>query len=367
MFHYQGVAAHLVGALLLVFAANLLLFHTSFYPSLIDPDSTTGQVEIALRNEIARKVTDRQQVLAVGHSRMSLRPHIANRAIATGYTFATIAVPGTSPRCWYYLLRDVDPTARRYAAILIPSDDYDDRDVGEDLADRVADLHYLAARLRVRDLIEFPASYRDPAARVVAGYNILLRGLVYRRDLQRFLLHPADRLENVRAHRRHSAEWNYGYTGDERSLRGLFVDWEARTIRFPDGVPPALRDNLRDELLPSSSPPATGTTHEFQLRWLGRIVDRYRGSGTRLVFLRLPRRPLIRPGAIPANPNGAVRQLARRDGVTVIDEQFFGELERPEWFCDALHLNADGSVRFTRMLVEETSRILASNGGAGAL
>jgi hypothetical protein len=351
----------------MVLAVDAAVFHSSFYANFTDPDSTTGRVEIAVRNEIARATPNRMQVLAVGHSRMALRPHLANAPeLRAGYTFATIAVPGASPRCWYYMLRDVDPSARRYAAILIPSDDYDDRDVSEDLADRISDLHYLAARLRITDLLEFPATYTSLENRAISTYNILLRGLIYRRDLQKFLRHPAERLENVRAHREHSAEWNYGYTGDERSLNGLAVDWNQRAVTFPPDLPPALRDSIRDDLF-SPPPPATGANHRFHSRWFRRIVERYRGSGTRIIFLRLPRRPVIPPAVPTPDPNGSVRVLARETGVTAIDETFFNDLESPEWFADALHLNAAGSIRFTRMLVQETARILADAGSRHAL
>jgi hypothetical protein len=116
---------------------------------LIKPDSGAGWVESLLRNEIRRPKTDRNQVLAVGHSRMALLPRIANQMKAeTGYTFATIALGGTSPRGWHYELRAVDPSADSYAAIVIPSDDFDEPDAWDDLANRETDPYYLINRLR---------------------------------------------------------------------------------------------------------------------------------------------------------------------------------------------------------------------------
>jgi hypothetical protein len=73
------------------------LFHTSWYPSLLEPDSTTGALEQLLRNEARRPKRDYNQVLAVGHSRMALLPRIAND-MHTGYQFASISLGGTTPR-----------------------------------------------------------------------------------------------------------------------------------------------------------------------------------------------------------------------------------------------------------------------------
>ena len=125
-----------------------ILFHTSLYSSIVEPDSTTGYMEIQLRNEIRRPKPNRNQVLAVGHSRMSLLPRVVNEEKpGTGYTFATIGLGGTSPRTWYYALRAVDPTAHNYAAIVIPTDDYNEPDSYDYQSERETDLHYLIARL----------------------------------------------------------------------------------------------------------------------------------------------------------------------------------------------------------------------------
>ena len=93
---------------------------------------------------------------------MSLLPRVVNQENpGTGYTFASIALGGTTPRIWYYALRAVDPSARNYAAIVIPTDDYNEPDRYDYQSERETDLHYLIARLRLRDLAEFPWTYRS--------------------------------------------------------------------------------------------------------------------------------------------------------------------------------------------------------------
>jgi hypothetical protein len=94
-------------ATLVFFAAfEGAVFHTRLYPSIIEPDSTAGAMETQLNNELKRPKPDRNQVLAVGHSRMALLPRVANdMKPSTGYRFASVGIGGTTPRCWYYELR----------------------------------------------------------------------------------------------------------------------------------------------------------------------------------------------------------------------------------------------------------------------
>src|SRR6185436_1097743 len=103
-------------------------------------------------------------------------------------------VAGTNPRSWYYMLRDLDPTARRYRAIVFGVDDYDDEDSYEDLNDDIRALHYVLARLRFADTWHFSRSFNDPHLQWEAFRGSLLKGLIYQSDLRAFLDHPKKRL-----------------------------------------------------------------------------------------------------------------------------------------------------------------------------
>ena len=92
--------------------------------------------------------------------------------------------------------------------------------------------------------------------------------------------------------------------------------------------------------------------------WLGKIYEHYRGSPTRLIFLRLPRGGFVRPDQPRYNPHSSVRELAAQPNVTLIDEHFFDSLEKPELFRDEMHLNGPGMDRFSLMITQEVSRIL---------
>lgn len=319
-------------------AIGFLLFENlvfNFYPRILSPDSSTGRLELVLRNELRRRVDLHKQIVAVGDSRMGFFPRYANELTGeTGYTFASLTVPGTTPRCWYYMLREVDPAAQRYAAIIIPVYDYDDEEIEEDSADRVTDLHYLAPLLRWSDVAEFSRSYHTPSLAFEAGFGILLKGSIYKADFQDLLLHPEARIQAAQVARRDSAIWFYDFVGTSDSLKGI--------------APPSF-----DPLLPNR-----GRQGAYLRTWFGRICERYRGSGTRIIFVRLPRGPFVRPDLPPHNPHSSVRELAARGYAILDQENFFDVLEKPELFSDPLHLNAPGCAQFSRMLALHIPQVL---------
>jgi hypothetical protein len=345
-------------AIIFFFAAlEGILFHTGLYSSIVEPDSTTGFMEIQLRDEIRRPKHDRNQVLAVGHSRMSLLPRVVNEEKpGTGYTFGTIGLGGTTPRSWYYALRAVDPDAHNYAAIVIPSDDYNDPDSYDYQSERETDLHYLIARLSLQDLLEFPWTYQNKKLQWTIVRGMTLKGTIYKRDFLDFLDHPIGRIAKARYYERESAGWQYGYGGVNESLTGLQIDWQHKTIQFPDRIPASRRQDVENELFPTL-PPDQGRETAYLRYWYGRMIDYYRGSGTKLIFMRVPRAPTSPPDA-PPKPNSAVRQIASQPDVIVLDERLFNQLEHPDLFWDGWHLNRDGMEQFSRLLATQVRRVL---------
>ena len=348
----------LLGSLLGYAALEGLIFH-NLYASIIRPDSSAGNVETFIDNELRRARTDANQVLGIGDSRLqgALMPRVANQLRSeTGYTFANISTAGSTPRCWYYMLRDVDPAANRYSAIVISVDSYDDAETWEDFADRQTDLHYMIARLRLSDLFEFSGSYHDPQRKWEAFRGILVKGLVYKQDFQHFLLRPALRLAYVKQSRRESVHWFYDYVGSAEDMQGVEVDFAAHTLKIP---PDRLAQKPGyEEAFLNPLPPYTGRRGAYLRYWLGKIQARYRGSGTRLVFLRFPRGPVVRPDQPPVIAHSSVRDLAAYPEVTLLPEHFFDSLERPELFLDQLHLNRTGSDQFSAMLAREMRELL---------
>lgn len=321
----------LLASLLGYAAIEGAVFRSGLYARYTSPESTTSQLEVKLNNEIARK-KEGPQILSVGDSRMALVPRIANKLTAeTGFTVGSIALAGTTPRVWYYMLRDIDPDANRYRAVVIGMDTFDDAETVEDYSLRESDLNYLLHRLRWSDFPEFVRSYKLRPFQQRAARGLIFKGSVYQRDFQQFLLDPQARIYIADLTYRDSHIWHYDYIEADQ--------------RVPD-TPPA----------PIQQPQDIGRYGDYLKYWLTRIADRYRDSPTKLVFVRLPRTPWPGSAAPPTKADSSVRTLAQRPNVVLIAPDMFDFLQRPEYFKDPLHLNQTGLNLFTEKLARELAK-----------
>jgi len=332
-----------------LFLLDALLFRTGWYAQRIHPDSSAGHYERLIRHEIEESGKGKR-VLVLGDSRTGFLARVADEHAAGRIRFANAALGGTTPRCWYYLLREMDPQATNYAAIFIPFDLYEDEENTEDLRNRTGDLKFLAVRLRLADTPEFLASVSSLQAHVQTTRAFLWKGVLYSRDLQDLLSSPARRSRAIETYR-NWAEWVYGFRGDTRSLDGLAVDYQRRTIRYPDTLPQPARDELRAALLWEPKRPA-GWMYEYRRQWISRIAARYRSTQTKLIFFRLPRGPVPRPTEWIRSRTSAARELASHYGIRLIREDYFSSLERPHFFFDPMHLNGAGMEHFSEKIAQ---------------
>jgi hypothetical protein len=355
----RRIALTLLIAFLGLFGLDALLFRTHLYTSILEPDSSAGLLELVLwREKRAQQTAGDNLVVTLGNSRMGYVPKgVDLRPRQTGYVVRTAAVAGSDPRAWYYLLRDLDPTASRYRAIVFGVDDYDDEDRLFNPDDDIRALHYSIARLRLSDTIEFAESFHSPQLQGQAFRGAILKGITLQSDIQAFLAHPQKRIAYVRLCHQGWPDWTYDFVETSRNMVGLQVDWSTLTAIYPPGMTDEQKATVRGSLLHEPSP-QTGRLAHFLRTWLGRIADRYRHSRTKVIFVRLPRGPIPRPDNLVKKRSSSVRELASRPNVILIDEHFFDGLEQPELFKDAVHLNRDGVARFSAMLADEVARIL---------
>jgi lysophospholipase L1-like esterase len=361
------IALSLLIACLLLFGLDALLFRTGLYMSVLEPDSTAGLLELILRREKAAQAKAGDNlVVTLGNSRMGYVPKgVDLRPRQTGYVVRTAVVPGSDARSWYYLLRDLDPTAHRYRAIVFGVDDYDDEDRLFNLDDDIRALHYSIARLRLSDTIEFARSFHSPAVEWVAFRGALLKGIALQSDIQAFLSHPRKRIDDVHLYRDGYADWAYNFVESSRNLTGLQINWSNLTATYPPGMTEAEKDGLRSFLLHEPNP-QTGRLARFLRTWLGRTADRYRRSSTKIIFFRLPRGPIPRPDNLVKKRSSSIRELASRPNVILADEHLFDILEHPEFFKDGMHMNRAGVDKFSAMLADEVARILGPPGRRAA-
>lgn len=341
-----------------VFGLDALAFRTRYYPSVLKPDSTTGLFELILwRERQAQKTLGDNVVVTIGDSRFGIVPKISNALAAeTGYIFRSAGVAGTDARSWYYMLRDLDPSANRYRSIVFGLDDYNDEDTAFP-DDDIRALHYCIARLRIADAIDFAGSFHSFDVKMEALRGGLLKGIVYQPDLHEFLVNPKKRIRDVKFQRGGFEQWTYNFLGNDASMAGLTIDWPTLTAQFPPAATPNQHETVKSFLLRRPEP-QTGRMAAFRRQWFGRILDRYRGSRTSIVFLRLPRGPIPRPAYLARSTGSVIREFATRPNVLLIDERFFEPLEHPEFFADGMHMNKPGVALFSTMLAREMGRML---------
>jgi hypothetical protein len=355
---YARPARALILAVAGVFALDALVFRTGLYTSILEPDSTTGLFELILRREqVAQPWYGPNLVLTLGDSRFAYYPRVANgQTAATGFAFRQAGVAGTDVRAWYYMLRDLDPNRNAYRAIVLGVDDYDDEDGSYDVGDDLATLHYTIARLRLSDIIPFALSFQDRHARWEALRGSLLKGIVLQRDVQALLTHPRKRFADIALNAGGYEIWTYDYVDTDRNVVGLEVDWTNFTAVVPPGNA-ELADQMKRFVLYRPKP-QTGKRAAFRRKWYGQLLDRYRGTATKVVFMRLPRGPIPRPGNLVRKMSSSIREFAARPGVLLMDEHTFDFLETPELFKDAFHLNHTGCSRLSVRMALEVSRLL---------
>jgi len=335
--------------LLLFVGTDSLLFRTGWYFDYIEPDSSAGQLESHL-HWLQQNAASEREVLVVGDSHIAegFSVPIATEATNTHFRFWNFGIAGSTPRVWFYGIRDSDPNRNRFAAIVIALDQYADDDF-DNWADREIDLNFVIARLSPLDCFEFSRSFNMAAYQEWAFVGCLLRGVTLRNDIKAFLHGITRRRETHKDWFENGLKHTTDYAGNPESLAGMSVDFATRTIRFPADVKESQRASVTAALFGQPAP-QTGATTRYRNQWLGNILDLYRNSATRIIFVQLPRTPVHLPSS--EVPTRFLDSALRRPRVSAMAANSFEDLETPELFADVQHLNRRGRPEFSRRIAQ---------------
>jgi len=352
LFSILGLAA---AALLVQFTLDAVSFRTGYYADYVEPESYAGSYETVLNNEGRRRLIGSHRALVFGDSSIAegFSARLANLVAPNNWFFSSVGTPGATPRAWFYLLRDLDPGARRYNVIVLPMVDYADADgiYRPDIdkeADRDLDLNRLIVRLRLPDTLDFPFTWLDAGKKLSALCGTLFKGLVYSQDITEFLRHPELRLRKVELFREHSLEWQDSYLGRPESLYGLQYDSARNRFTLPAALPLDIRKGI-EELPPPGARRVDGYRRRYREKWLGAIIEHYQQAGATIVLFRVPSRPIPIHVSIAANGTRFVDHAKRQPNVVVLDEQLFADLETPKLFFDSYHRTRRGGRSFLRV------------------
>ena len=328
---------------------DAIIFHSGLYVSILAPDSYAGRLEVLTRAEQQRPASGLKEVLVLGDSRMAegFSNTVADElGSAAGFKFVNLAEPASSVNSWYYMLREVDPTSRRYWAIVVPYAIGYEPATADPLRITMA-----APLLRYGDCFNFASGFQRWSGRFRAFTACILRGSAYQSDVADLLEHPIARIKSVQqeAERMQSRA---AYKGRDYDLVGTSYDPTTGQVTFAPKLTEAQRQAVRKSLIqPSQSD--TEYSLKLQREWIPRILNRYSNSSTAIVLTPVPRGPFAElPGFSKAYhsilPSGVIQRTTFS-----LPEQTFDFLEKPEYYFDAFHLNSKGRQRFTEALVLE--------------
>jgi alginate O-acetyltransferase complex protein AlgI len=356
----KKTAAFLVTAAFALFGlANVAAFRTNLYRAVLDPASSTGSFESAIAQFRAFRADPSTDVLVLGDSRIysGLDPAAAATAAGMHLRFLNAGVPGTTPRCWPFFVRAIDPRADRFKAVVIPVDTYadDDSAIGSlDGDDRPMDLRYVVFQTRLSDLPKLAGSFSDPRERVEHGIDLFLRGPELRDDVQNLLADPPARAAALAKARADPLYDPLGAHPRPESLAGLSVDFSAKRLRYPSGLSDDQHRAIGQQVLAEGKPSASYALYRRQ--WLEPIAARYRAAGVRVIFVRIPTRPAHRVAS--QDPSGSLVAIAQSQDAALLPAAPYIALERPELFADEDHLNRTGSLQFSRLLGRDVADVL---------
>jgi alginate O-acetyltransferase complex protein AlgI len=363
---WRRLAFVVLGTLLATCAIDLVLFYGDTYRRIIDPQSGAGSFERAIGALRNRPADARHDVLVLGDSRIygGLDPRAAD-ATAGGLRFLNAGVPGTDPRCWFFLARAIDPQANRFRAIVIPVDTYTD-DTGAigslDADDHRSDVRTVLFETTPGDIVPLARSFDEPEVQREIAFDLAIRAPLLREDVQAMLADPAGRVAALRADdtTAFDPEAAHPFT---TTLAGLQVDFARGDVAYPTWVPSAERTEIARQVLRVAMP--SESYRAYRETWLGPIVRRYRAAHVPVIFVRIPARPAHR--APPAIPSGSIVAMAGTFGARIIPDDAYVALERPELFADHDHLDVDGSRKFSALLGRDVARMLAPSSVASAV
>jgi len=305
------------------------------------------------QGEKQRAPSDLKEVLVLGDSRIAegFSATLANElGSPAGLKFVSFAEPAASANTWYYMVREVDPTTRRYAAIVIP--------YGIGYEPSSADplrISMTAPLLRYADCFHFASGFQRWSGRFRAFIACILRGSAYQDDVADLLGHPGARMTSIRqADEMHSVR---EYKGQDYDLVGTSYSAATGQVSFAPKLTEAQKSAFRKSLI---QPSQADTEYSLRLQrdWIPRIMDRYSHSPTAIVLTPLPRGPFLELGGFSGGYKSVLPNSVIERTKLSLPERTFDFLEKPEYYFDAFHLNAKGRQKFTGALVSELLRRL---------
>lgn len=353
-----------VPVLLVLAMLDLLVFRSGLYYHRVERRSTAGAVMVARASALRQLRPGMKNVLVLGDSRIGqgFSAKIANaNAEQTRINYVGVAVPGSSPRVWYYFLRSIDPDARHFSAVALMADSLRDDVVLERLADRGLDLNYLVPLVGLRDMAILPGSFPSAETRKRARVIIAMPMVAMQDDIRGFVRHPLARIKDWS--RWNAVGWDSAdnYPGIAERLPDLSSDPVGKLPIDITGMRSGLQQKMRGYFQTLGMKPAPGRSAElngYRNLWVGKIAGHYRQRGVPVILFQIPR-GAFHQALVPVRPpNGAYAAMAAAGKIELLPADAFNDLEQPQYFFDHIHLNSTGRKLFSARLPAALSPLI---------
>lgn len=341
------VAAMLAAWILL----DLAIYRSGLYYRLAEPESNTGAVVTTLMLLDREYRPEARNVLVFGDSRIG-EGFSAKQAEAgdASLNFINVSVPGSTPRTWYYLMREAARRGYRFEAAVIGTL-YEPQN-RQAIADWPLDPAHQAPLLGLEDLRDYPAGFVTAPMRERAHHAILFPALAMRADTLAALAAPLERRRKLRRFRPGFLTAVLDYSGRAERMPDLAFDADGELIT-QDALDPAQRVLVEShvaELREIPDPALEAANAEYLAAWFAALARLADEQGARLVLAPLPRGPYAALHPAPAAAPMLAALSAQHPHAQLLPADLFVELEQPGFFFDTLHLNGEGRARFSTRL-----------------
>lgn len=341
--------------LMLWLALQALVYRSGLYYWVAEPESNTGAVVNALLTLEQQYQPGARTVLVLGDSRI-VEGFSGPRAQGDGpIRFIALGVPGSSPRTWYYLLREIVRRGYAFDAVLLG---INLQTRAEAMSNWPLSPFHDAPLLGLADVITYPASFELIDARARARRALLFPEITLRHDLTQLLQSPVARGQKTLGYRPGYLAAVRDYPGREAimpSLRfsptGEVVDWDSAN---------ALQQVQIDAVLAkrglSVGSALRSANSAYFASWLGAIAELAHQRGSRTMLLALPRGPYRELLDMPAPIPDEFRATISHPRILTLNLASLAALEQPQYFFDMEHLNHSGR---ERMSIDVGARVRA--------
>lgn len=349
------------------FLCDTLIFHSGFYRHYM-ASNDVGTLAVRVHREHERGVSNPKSLLLVGNSQVERGfsgSQFKKMNSDSGIQIFRLDAPKTYEEIWYHALKYADPQRDKYSAILITLPDYKIEPFAYhfgDFQDNYATATFLAEFVPMRDWLDVLSNYKNLSARWRVAKLLLFASHRYAFDLQDFFLDFKNRMQENRD------KWS---AGDNWSIDPPFIPGAWKDLDIREGklvaCPPGYAQfdcvgGAAEALKPVRADVAARAminNEASERKWLGKIVDLYANSPTRLYFIQAPRWPTQLPERMPPLSAPDIRNFfAEERNATFLDENLFASLETPVYMHDHVHVSMAATGVFTRILGGEIVKIM---------